>query len=284
VGGFAAPKVTKVLNCTGYLKSETLTLKRLFETTQMVVDCMTEDGLRPFVGLGWQSTLRVRFLHSQVRMRISRLAKKCPHFYPSEQMGLPINQEDLIGTALSFSVAMDLSLRRMGMEMTAEEKCDFLAVWRYVGHLIGIEDRFSPLHSWHHSEAMFESIVMHQFDPSDESITFANRVLTSLVNHPPTYWSFTQHASMSRLLIGDQLADAYGLPDSAWCRYRCLLFFYSARAFLYAASKVSWLGALQIAFNQRFVGQLVARFLGHRCTFTMSHPPPDPSKERSSCD
>src|SRR5271170_8220684 len=69
-GGFSAPKVIEVLLHTSYLTSSSsaLTNRRLFETTQMILDAMTD--LTPSSGIGFRSVLGVRMLHSHVRIRL----------------------------------------------------------------------------------------------------------------------------------------------------------------------------------------------------------------------
>eukprot|EP00937_MAST-01D_sp_MAST-1D-sp2_P001972 g1972.t1 len=69
VGGFSAPKINKVLTSTGYLSGagkggREATWRRLWETTQMILDCMEPGALREG-GVGWCSVLRVRFLHAK---------------------------------------------------------------------------------------------------------------------------------------------------------------------------------------------------------------------------
>lgn len=81
-----------VLHETGYLTSPSrdATFRRLIETTQALIDFMGD--MTPITGKGWKSAVRVRMLHSQVRLRIldgkSRLKT-----YSVERDGIPINQE-----------------------------------------------------------------------------------------------------------------------------------------------------------------------------------------------
>jgi hypothetical protein len=49
-------------------------------------------------GCGWAAVLRVRLLHSAVRVRLSQQPK-----WDTAAWGVPINQEDLLVTQLAFS-------------------------------------------------------------------------------------------------------------------------------------------------------------------------------------
>src|SRR5271170_5619926 len=97
IPGFSAPKIIEVLLHTSYLTSSSsaLTNRRLFETTQMVLDAMND--MTPSSGIGFRSVLKVRMLHSHVRLRLSR----SPNF-DTEKLGVPINQEDLLATLGAF--------------------------------------------------------------------------------------------------------------------------------------------------------------------------------------
>ena len=99
VGGFSSPIVDKVLESTGYLSVNTkATYKRLMETAQMIQDCTRNVKNLHEGEIGWQSALRVRLLHAYVRYRL----RNSPDF-DVEAWGVPINQEDMIVTQLSFS-------------------------------------------------------------------------------------------------------------------------------------------------------------------------------------
>jgi ER-bound oxygenase mpaB/B'/Rubber oxygenase, catalytic domain len=71
IGGFAAPKIVKVLDATAYMtKNKDATWKRLNETMEMVVDCIDKDDSLVIGNRGFNSVLKVRFLHSRVRLNI----------------------------------------------------------------------------------------------------------------------------------------------------------------------------------------------------------------------
>src|SRR5271170_7575773 len=133
-GGFSAPKIIEVLLHTSYLTSSSsaITNRRLFETTQMVLDAMND--MTPPRGIGFRSVLRVRMLHSHVRLRLLRSQK-----YDTEDYGVPINQEDLLATLGAFSVACIWSMERMGIFISEEDKEAYIAAWRYIGYYMGIE-------------------------------------------------------------------------------------------------------------------------------------------------
>jgi ER-bound oxygenase mpaB/B'/Rubber oxygenase, catalytic domain len=99
-GGFSAPKINRVLRGTGYLnRDRNVTYARLVETSQMIHDA-SQGGRETLYegGAGWESCARVRLLHATVRKRLMDAGR-----FDTEAWGMPINQEDLVGTQLSFS-------------------------------------------------------------------------------------------------------------------------------------------------------------------------------------
>ncbi|KAF9133871.1 hypothetical protein BGX30_012128 [Mortierella sp. GBA39] len=74
-GGFAIPKITKVLNSTGYLSGKR-TKERVLETVQFILDVAHSfEYLQPGTDKVWESIVQVRFLHAGVRARLSKISR-----------------------------------------------------------------------------------------------------------------------------------------------------------------------------------------------------------------
>ena len=94
---YAAGRGVRVLAQTRYLESHPT--RRLVETTQMVVDVMRPGGLDAG-GRGVRTARKVRLMHAAIRRLI--LARSEPA-WDASSLGVPINQEDLAGTLLTFA-------------------------------------------------------------------------------------------------------------------------------------------------------------------------------------
>ncbi|KFH63216.1 hypothetical protein MVEG_10627 [Podila verticillata NRRL 6337] len=201
-GGFSIPKITKVLNSTGYLSGKR-TKERVLETSQFILDVVHSlPSIQPGHGnTGWESIIQVRFLHAGVRARLSKLSRDdhSTKYYNVQEHGVPINQEDLLATLFSFSNTMWRVMEtRMDVHMTIQEREDYLHLWRYIGHMMGVDDSFlSATTSPERADAALESIVLHLTDPDESS----GRMCASLLHNM---------ASPSRL---SHLASRLGLPD-----------------------------------------------------------------------
>lgn len=235
IGGFSAPKIIAVLDKTGYLSrsSKDSTYRRLNETMEMVVDCLEDDdGLREGAK-GWLSVLKVRLLHARVRYRITEAGDKesaavggdpdmmdtstnrVTKGWDSKENGMPINQEDMVGTLLSFSINVIETIERIGAPfLTERERMAYLHLWRYIGYLIGVREEHNPCSSVHRARGTVESIVLHLLHPNERSKTIANHVIRSVSYRAPANWSPHMHAEMARGLLGGELTDALALPSN----------------------------------------------------------------------
>ncbi|CAM6109917.1 unnamed protein product [Calypogeia fissa] len=218
VGGFSTPRLAQTLRCTNYLTtSPDRSYQRLMETSQMVHDCMIGgmQSLQPQMGKGWSSIMRVRLLHTQVRLRILSLANSHPDYYSVEENGVPINQEDLVITLCAFSILVIISLERIGISLSCEEEFAYLHVWRLIGHYMGVEPENNPLTSHEDALAAFQSILYHISQPDDLSVHLAHSILRAVADKPPLKQSFEFHSACSRALLGDALSDALQLGSSS---------------------------------------------------------------------
>jgi len=134
---YAARKGVQVLYRTGYLLHRPM--RRVFETTQMVVDVMARGGLEA-TGRGVRSAQKVRLMHAAIRHLVSK-APKNP--WPAE-LGVPINQEDLAGTLMTFSYIVLDGLKRMGITLSDADQDAYLHAWLAIGRIMGLREDLLP--------------------------------------------------------------------------------------------------------------------------------------------
>jgi hypothetical protein len=135
---FAAANGVKVLHRSGYFRRDGL--RRVWETAQFVVDIMTEAGLAAG-GAGLAGIGRVRLLHACIRRQ---LRHDPGHPWDDARFGVPINQEDMAGTLMEFSTIVLDGLVRMGVALRPLDQRAYLAAWRRVGRLMGIDPALIP--------------------------------------------------------------------------------------------------------------------------------------------
>ena len=209
LGGMGAARVVETLARTGGFSTR-VARRRLYETTQHILQCTRSlESLQPG-GEGFASTIRVRLLHSTVRNRIMNLTKRKPEYYKVEEWGVPINDLDSIATIATFSSTLIwLSFPRQGIYLREQEIVDYIALWRYIGYLIGSPTW--PFETPSKAKAMMESLLYYEIQPTETSKILANNIIKSLENQPPIYASSDMLIASARWLNGNELADRLGL-------------------------------------------------------------------------
>jgi hypothetical protein len=210
VHGYASPAGNKPLVLTGRLESQAL--RRLNETARFVQAVCRPRGMRPG-GDGWQIAIRVRLMHAQVRRMILKSGRWNAHLW-----GAPLNQHDMAGTSLLFSLAVVVGLRTLGVHVEDEEAERYVQLWRFVGHLLGVEPEVNPA-SMYDATRLAEVIAALQGPPDEDSRSLTRALLESSRAEARTRTEarnmerrirFAQ--TMCRYLVGDDLADALAVP------------------------------------------------------------------------
>lgn len=207
--GYAAPAGNKPLVLSGRL--ERGVNRRLAETAKFVYEVCKRGGLRPG-GDGVVAAAHVRLIHAKIRHMI---ATKCEW---NPQWGEPINQHDMLGTVLLFSLILIEGLEKIGLEPTREEAEDFIALWRYVGYLLGVETELLPA-SRAEAERSFAFIDLTQAPPDDDARELTRIFLSApsteprpgddeSVGRPNAAVGY----AIARELLGEEMADHLAIP------------------------------------------------------------------------
>jgi hypothetical protein len=143
---YACKNGAKVLATTGRLTSvgndTSKMMRRLLETSQMVINVMTEGGLSP-KGKGIITVKKVRLYHAAIRFFLLN-SNSNNYKWDTQHYGLPINQEEMAGTLMAFSALVLNGLTQLGIELTKEQKDAYMHCWNIVGHYIGLEPDLYP--------------------------------------------------------------------------------------------------------------------------------------------
>ncbi|KAK3387623.1 tat pathway signal sequence [Podospora didyma] len=217
LGGMGGQRVVETLTRTGGFRGD-VARRRLLDTFQHILDITHSiDSVQPVDGAtgkeggkGFASSLRVRLLHASVRRRILQLQTKTPAYYDVDTFGIPISDLDSISTVLAFSATLIwIGFPRQGIFLREAEIADYMALWRWVAHLLGTPtDAFATPSR---AKAMMESLMLSEIAPSATSQTLANNIIAGLQNTPPTYASADFLRAEAHWLNGHELADALAI-------------------------------------------------------------------------
>jgi hypothetical protein len=136
MGGYESAAINKPLIYTGALKSGPA--KRLSETLAFWVD-VTGDGAMKPQAIGFNAALKVRIIHAMAR----HYTRKSPD-WSDDQWGIPVNEGDMVATYLGFSLVFLEGLQMQGFRPSKEEVNGIFHLWKYIGHVLGIDHRLLP--------------------------------------------------------------------------------------------------------------------------------------------
>jgi mpaB/rubber oxygenase-like protein len=213
MGGYLAGRPDKTLVATGSLVSDQ-TPRRLLETSRWWVQLTEPGALRP-AGAGFTSSVRVRLIHAQVR---AAMRERPDWDYAAWDH--PVNQVQLAGTLVQFSLAFLIGTRMHGLRYTERERQAVVHLWRYVGYLMGVHPDLLPAteaDTWR----LFWLEAATEFQPDDDSRRLAQALIDGA--GPATGgpvgrlvgWAAKGYLeSYTRLVLGRRNADFLGVPDS----------------------------------------------------------------------
>ncbi len=211
---YAARKGVQVLHRTGFLQKRFI--RRVFETAQMVVDVMTEGGMEPD-GRGVRTTQKVRLMHAAIRYLI-RHDENNP--WDAQELGQPINQEDLAGTLMTFAFVVLEGMKALRIDLTPEQQEAWLYVWRAVGRIIGVDERLIPANMAEAHELTF-LIRERQVAQSKEGVEMTAALIEGFQQLTPGLLDGLPASMVHFFLDQDQwkglnVADMLGVPRPDW--------------------------------------------------------------------
>lgn len=211
ISGYRAPAGNKPLVFSGRLGHGMH--QRLAETSKFVYDVSKPGGLDPG-GDGVVAAVAVRMIHAQVRDMIDRQAPW------NDEWGVPINQHDMLATLLLFSIHWQEGLRTLGLVPTDAEVRDHIALWRYIGYLMGVDPELLPANR-HDAERYGEFIELTTGPPDDDARELTRAFLEAEPDEKETESDGSRPGfdhmlarGLVRQLLGESLADDLGVPES----------------------------------------------------------------------
>jgi len=206
---YATANGVQVLRQSDYLTNQPN--RRLIETAQIVVDVMQTGGLKPG-GIGLHSAEKTRIMHAAIRHLIMHRPNRP---WDAATLGVPINQEDLAATLMTFAyIALD-GLDRMGITTTAVEKESYLAAWREVGRIMGVLPELLPP-TFADAERLTRAIesdqVLSGIPPSDPAWANGKLMTGALLEVLDSKMIPGVPSALMRMFLPADVADGLGVP------------------------------------------------------------------------
>ena len=202
------------------------TARRLQETGEWVFGVnnpkeWATNSLSFFQGEGWAvrrsggvkaiaRTLKIRLIHAGARWFGLRSGRW------NMEWGMPVNQEDMAGTNLSFSYIVLRGLRKIGVTATEQEEEDYLHHVNVIGFLNGISEELLPT-NLREAYTLDRAIARRQFRASEAGVGLTRSLLNAIAevggsatDRPEAVRNLA--AAQMRLFLGDAHADALNIP------------------------------------------------------------------------
>lgn len=172
--------------------------KRLEETGEFLFAIGSQNAFDED-GFGFLQCVKVRLLHAGAR------------FYSKVQDEVPVNQEDLLGTNLAFSLIVIRGLQKLGVALSDAEKQAYLYLWNCVGKLLGIDSKLLP-QDIRQASILERAIRSRQFRPNADG----KKLTQALVNMFKEDWPFQgiRPEDMVGGFLGKEVSRCVGLKFS----------------------------------------------------------------------
>lgn len=179
------------------------TTKRLYDTAVFVWEVMAPDAFGKD-GNAYEEILKVRIMHAAVRYYTLKSNKW------DGAWGTPINQEDMAGTNLSFSLIVIRGLRLLGYNISQADQSAFMHIWAIVGYLTGLNEDLIPDHS-KQAQQLDSIIKKRQFHTSAHGKELTRSLTDHIMKINKSQATANDILGLMRYLLGQQIADMLGI-------------------------------------------------------------------------
>jgi len=210
---YACKNGAQVLFRTGRLVHDpqkiTIFTRRIAETAQFLIDVLSPDALLPG-RKGIAMIQKIRLIHASIRRFMPK------ENWENQQLGKPINQEDMAITLMTFSVALLEGLHQFGINESDEIEHAFFHTWMGIGSLLGIDDDLLPT-SIEHGQFLLQKILSRQAAPSAEGEQLAKALVEFSESSIPGRIVDDSPELFIRYLAGEKIANILGVKERIGC-------------------------------------------------------------------
>jgi hypothetical protein len=170
-----------------------------------VVDVMSRGQLQNN-GKGIQAIRRVRLTHAWVRHHLLQKG------WNTAENGIPVNQEDMAGTLLTFSILLSDTLTRIGIPEAERRHTSYIKLWAGIGQMMGVRPELLPENAAQARE-LFEKIHYRQLGYSEAGNLLARALVEFAGTNLPPLVKTRLPVALIYHLCGKTVVDQIKLPD-----------------------------------------------------------------------
>ena len=210
---YTAANGTMVLYISELIRKQTT--KRLYDTAIFVWDVMAPDAFAKN-GNAYHQILKVRIMHAAVRYYTLQSGKW------NNAWGVPINQEDMAGTNLSFSLIVLRGLRMLGFNISQSDQEAFLHTWAVIGHLTGLNENLIP-ENQKTGDELDAAIKRRQFCASSHGKELTESLIAHIMAVNKSKATADDILGLMRYLLGNDIADMLAIKAGELPGYKLTL-------------------------------------------------------------
>ena len=210
---YTAANGAMVLYLSELIKKQTT--KRLYDTAVFVWEVMAPDAFGD-EGNAYEEILKVRIMHAAVRFYTRQSGKW------NEAWGVPINQEDMAGTNLSFSLIVIRGLRMLGYNVGPKDQLAFMHIWAIVGYFSGLEEDLIPV-NLKMAQQLDTVIKQRQFQFSEHGQELTRSLTDHILKVNKSKATADDILGLMRYLLGNEIADTLAIKAPELPRYKLTL-------------------------------------------------------------
>ena len=186
---------------------------RLKQNNRQQLEIFWPGGLER-QGEGWKLSVRIRFVHGQVRRLLAQTEE-----WDHAAWGLPLSAAHMGYAAACFASRTVHYSKRLGATYTEEEQASVHQVWRHAGYLMGIPEAMLFTDE---SDADVLNLIgpICEPPPDEDAVIMANALINSAplvagIEDPDSRRKLVSSViyPVSRALLGKRLADHLRFPN-----------------------------------------------------------------------
>ncbi len=193
----------RVLCFTDRIKNDTY--KRLKETGDFLRAVMNYDNWHN--GAIFSITAKVRLLHAAIRYFINKSGRW------DLAWGQPINQQDMLGTNLAFSLIVLRGMGKLGNSPDTSYQKAYLNTWSSIGFLMGVSENILPKNIAE-ANKFDKEITQTQFRQSAEGQELTSSLIQVIRNFAPNEITANFLQAQARFLLGEKYAEMLAIKET----------------------------------------------------------------------
>lgn len=190
---YVTPNVARVMAFTGRLDKAGDFPRRYWETATGFVGALDVDGMKP-LGPRWEIWVRIRLMHTMVRMGILSSKKWNPEWFN------PIDQLTTAAGVYAFGQYRINIIRALGTKVSEAEQQSYNLMWRWVTRILGVVPELLGTND-DDQKVLDYLLYQYLYTVSPEAIALTDAMINGLSQIPLFGMSRTMHAAMVSYLL-----------------------------------------------------------------------------------